>query len=125
MAERREMERPGSDSWMRLLVWGGASDVLGDPSAGAGYRVLAQTDEAAGARELRVRARVRVGGHTWICARASMAFRIETGYASSRTLKTASSTTSSNSRIGGDAGECLGISNSITNKPDTGVCQLT
>jgi hypothetical protein len=50
---------------------GGASEVLGDPSAGAGYRVLAQTDEPAGARELRVRARVRVEGHTWLCARAA------------------------------------------------------
>jgi hypothetical protein len=50
---------------------GGASEVLGDPSAGAGYRVVAQSEDAAGARELRVRARVRVDGHTWICARAA------------------------------------------------------
>lgn len=42
---------------------------LSGADGGCGFRVVAQTDDSSGARELKLSARVKVDGHGWLCAR--------------------------------------------------------
>ncbi len=59
---------------VRGLSGGSDPGVHGDPARpgeGTLFEVVAASEEAGGARELRVRTRVRVDGPTWLCARCA------------------------------------------------------